>query len=206
MTLTIYGVPRSRAIRNIWMAEELGTPYTRVDIGFGPDGCRSPAFLAINPNGHIPAIDDGGVILSESLAINLHLARTRGGPLAANTAAEDGQMTMWSFWAASEAEIHAAPIMYHTVLYPEPERDPVVRQKHMDAIRAPLAVLDAHLAANDGFLVGGRFTVADLNVACVIFYLRFTPELLAAAPTVKAWYEASMARPACRRAFALRGE
>lgn len=206
MTLKIYGVARSRAIRTIWMAEELGTPYEHIEIGFGPQGARSPAFLAINPNGHIPAIDDDGLIMAESLAINLHLARTRGGPLAPKDAREDALATMWSFWAASEAEVHAAPIMYHTALYPEAERDAAVKARHVEAIGAPIKVLDDHLATHGGALVGGRFTVADLNVACVIFYLRFTPEVLAGAPAVRAWYEASMARPACRRAFALRGE
>lgn len=206
MTLTIHGIVRSRAIRNVWAAEELGLPYTIDEVGFGPEGSRSPAFMsAINPNGHIPALSDGSLVLWESLAINLYLAKKAGGALAPASLAEDGLMTMWGFWAMAEIEQHAAPIMYHTALYPEAERDPVLRQKHIDAVHAPLGVLEAHLKRH-GYLVGGRFTIADLNLVCCVFYLRFTPEIIAAYPAVKAWYEASMARPGTRRAFALRGE
>jgi glutathione S-transferase len=205
MTITIHGIARSRAIRNLWAAEELGLPYVQEQVGFGPEGSRSPAFLKINPNGHVPALTDGDLVLWESLAINLHLAKKAGGSLAPASLAEDSLVTMWTFWAMAEIEQHAAPIMYHTAMYPEPERDPAVKAKHMEAVAAPLDVLEAHLKAH-GHLVGGRFTIADLNLACCVFYLRFTPELLAARPTVKAWYDAAMARPAAKRAFALRGE
>src|SRR5258708_5422894 len=103
--LTIYGVYRSRASRNLWLADELGMTFKHVpvmqayrladpDAAGAPLHTRSPAFLTVNPNGHIPTIDDDGVVLHESLAINLYLAKKHGGPLAPATVAEDGQMAM----------------------------------------------------------------------------------------------------------------
>src|ERR1044071_2092354 len=110
--LTIYGVHRSRASRNIWLAHELGLPFRlkpvmqhyRVKEPAPADllHTRSPAFLKINPNGHVPSIDDEGLVLHESLAINLYLARKHGGPLAPANPAEDALMTMWALWAATE--------------------------------------------------------------------------------------------------------
>eukprot|EP01037_Dinobryon_pediforme_P009684 gene9684-9748_t len=205
MALTIYGVPKSRAIRTLWMAKELDIPYTLDEVGFGPEGCRSPAFLAINPNGHIPAMDDDGVVLVESLAMNLYLARKHGGPLAPANIGEEGQMLSWSFWSALEVEPHAAQAMYHTAFYPPAERKPEVAAEALEKVKAPLAVLEAHLAKH-GFLVGGRFTVADLNLLTCLFYLRFTPQALADMPATTAYYEAGFARPACKAAFALRGD
>jgi hypothetical protein len=79
VTLRVYGIARSRAIRTRWMADELGLTGELVEIGFGPDGTQSPSYLAINPNRRVPAIDDDGLILTESLAINLYLARKHGG-------------------------------------------------------------------------------------------------------------------------------
>src|SRR5438552_18333968 len=76
MALKIYGIPRSRAFRTLWMAKELGLDYENVPTDMGNGGTRTPQFLAINPNGHIPAIDDNGVVLWESMAINLYLAKT----------------------------------------------------------------------------------------------------------------------------------
>jgi len=115
--LTIYGVYRSRASRNIWLAEELGIPFKQVPVMQLyrlPDPppadvlhTKSPEFLKINPNGHIPSIDDDGLVLHESLAINLYLARKHSKSLGPASLAEDGQMSMWSLWAAAEVEPHS---------------------------------------------------------------------------------------------------
>ena len=69
--------------------------------------------------------------------------------------------------------------------------------------RPPFAVLDAALA-KDGHLVGGRFTVADVNVAEVIRYAQAAPELFETAPRVKSWLAACQARPAFRKMWAER--
>ena len=101
--LTIYGVYRSRASRTIWLANELGLPFNLVPVmqryrlpdppPAGVVHTKSPEFLTVNPNGHIPTIDDGGVVLHESLATTLYLAKKHGGPLAPADLAEDGAMT-----------------------------------------------------------------------------------------------------------------
>ena len=206
MTLKIYGIPRSRAIRNIWMANELDIPFELVETGFGPEGTKSAAYLAVNPHGQVPAIDDDGMVINESLAINLYLARKHGGPLAAADLSEEGRILSWSFWAATTIEPNASTAMYNTTMYAPELRDPAAAAKALAALVAPLSVLEQTLVKNGGFLVGGRFTVADLNVITCIFYLRTNPQALAELPAVRAWYEAGMARPACRAAFKLRGE
>ena len=194
--ITIYGVHRSRASRNIWLAHELGIPFKLVPVvqryrlkePIAADivHTKSPAFLKVNPNGHIPTLEDDGLVLHESLAINLYLARKHGGPLAPQSLAEDGQMGMWSLWAATEVEPHSLAIAQN-------EATPAA----VDALRTPFAVLDEALA--DGFLVGGRFTVADVNVAEVVRYARDAAELFEAAPRVKAWFAACVDRPAYRK-------
>ena len=206
MSLTIYGSARSRTIRTLWAAKELGLNYNQVDIPPGPQGSRLPEMMAINPNGHVPFIVDDGVMIAESLAINLYLARKAGGPLAGSNLAEDGLITMWSFWASNEIEPHALQALYHTIYHPVDERDPKVVAAALAAVEAPLTVLEAHLAKSGGYLVGGRFTIADLNLASVIFYLRGNPEALASKPHIRAWYEAALARPKAKEAFALRGD
>ena len=194
--LTIYGVHRSRASRNIWLAHELGLPFRlkpviqkyRLKDPIPADvvHTRSPSFLEVNPNGHIPSIDDEGVILHESLAINLYLARKHGGPLAPRDVVEEGRMIMWSLWAATEVEGLALDILYNGA-------PPAA----VEALRAPFAVLNDAVAG--GHLVGDRFTVADINVAEVVRYAMPATGLFEANPAVKAWLAACQARPAFRK-------
>ncbi|WP_137177872.1 glutathione S-transferase family protein [Roseomonas sp. AR75] len=211
--LTIYGVLRSRASRNVWLAHELGMPFAHVPViqagraaGSGVAlNTRSPEFLAINPNGRIPAMKDGDLVLAESLAINLYMAKKAGGTLAPKDLAEDAQMTAWSIWAMTEAEPHTIEVLYNSIGKPPAERDAAKLAASVAALKAPFAVLDAALA-KDGFVVGGRFTVADVNLAEVMRYAQPAPELFEAAPHVKAWLAACQARPAFQRMMAERNQ
>ncbi len=197
--LTIYGVYRSRATRNIWLAGELGIPFKHVPVTqpyrahAAPMHSRSPEFLKINPNGHVPAIDDDGLVLCESLAINLYLARKHGGPVAPRDIAEEGQVLQWSFWAVTEVEGRALDVM----------RDPKGATAAIEALKAPFAVLDAALSKS-GYVVGGRFTVADINVAECVRYASAATALFEGAPNVKKWLAACHARPAFKEMWAKR--
>lgn len=210
--LTIYGVYRSRASRNIWLLDELDVPFRHVPVvqhyrqasGPGLLHTRSPDFLSVNPNGHVPTMDDDGLVLHESLAINLYLARKHGGKLAAANLAEDGQIGMWTLWAATEIEPQSIQVLYHRVGNPNGPKDEAVAQAAIAALRGPFAVLDRHLATQGGYAVGRRFTVADINLAEVVRYASVAAELFDAAPAVKAWLAACQARPAFRAMWAKR--
>ncbi|MCO6417192.1 glutathione S-transferase family protein [Siccirubricoccus sp. KC 17139] len=212
--LTIHGCYRSRASRNLWLAGEIGLEFRHVPVIQGyrladplapgaPLNTRSPEFLRLNPNGRIPVLEDDGLVLFESLAINLYLARTYGGALGPRDPAEEAQMTQWSIWAVTEAEPHTIEVLYHLAAKPVAERDPARAAAAVAALAAPFAVLDQALAAS-GHLVGGRFTVADLNLAEVIRYAQPAPQLFEAAPRVRAWLAACQARPAFRAMMAAR--
>jgi len=73
--IKLYGVPQAPAMRALWMLDELGLPYENVKVNFATGDTRKPEYLRINPNGHIPALQDGDLIIWESMAINLYLAR-----------------------------------------------------------------------------------------------------------------------------------
>jgi glutathione S-transferase len=143
------------------------------------------------------------LVLHESLAINLYLAKKHGGPLAPATLAEDGLMGMWALWAATEVEPQALQLMNHRLGYAPAKRDARIAQAAVEALRAPFAVLERALAAT-GFAVADRFTVADLNLAEVFRYAMPAPELFAASPRVAAWLAACQARPAFQAMMARR--
>ena len=116
---------------------------------------------------------------------------------------EDALMTMWALWAAVEVEPHSIQVLNHRLSKPPEERDPEAAAAAIRALRAPFAVLDKTLARS-GFIVGARFTVADINTAEVLRYAMPAPELFEAAPRVRAWLAARHARPAFKAMMAAR--
>lgn len=174
--LTIYGVYRSRATRTLWLAAELGIEFKHVPViqarrladplaTDAPLNTLSPAFLAVNPMGTIPCIEDDGMVLYESMAINLYLARKYGGPLAPVDLKEDAAMLQWSFFAATEIETNSLKISSAIAEgLAESDAGKAVIDVAARLLKRPLRVLEQHLATHD-YLVGDRFTVADLNVA-----------------------------------------
>ncbi len=73
--LRIYGSAKSRTLRVLWMVGELGIPYEQKDWLPRSPETRTPEYRALNPNARVPTIDDDGFVLSESMAINLYLAK-----------------------------------------------------------------------------------------------------------------------------------
>jgi glutathione S-transferase len=77
--IRLYGTSNTRAFRPLWMLEELGLPFEHVKLDFAKGETRSADFLRLNPNGHVPVLVDGDLVLFESMAINLYLAERYGG-------------------------------------------------------------------------------------------------------------------------------
>jgi len=202
--LRIYGIARTRAFRALWMANELGLDYQHLPIEIGGDGARAPEFLAINPNGRLPFIVDGGFALFESLAITLYLAKKHSnGKLYPGTLEGEAKAWQWSFWAIAEVDRGVNIWSLHAVRLPPAERDAALCDEALKVIAAPLKVLNAALSSAP-YLLGTDFTVADLNVAAVIS--RAIDMDLAAVPNLKAWLGRCLARPAARQALALKNK
>lgn len=200
MSLTIYGMPASRAFRTLWAAEELGLAYENVPYSFSGPEIKAPAYLAINPNGTIPAIVDDGLALFESLAINLYLAK-KAGKLWPASIEDEGRTFQWTLWVATEVEPHLGAWFYHTAFLPQEQRKPEVAAEATAKLPKRLAVLEGALADRD-YLLGDEFTIADLNVAVVMYR---APQFgIDAYPRIKAWHARCLARPAAQTAIALR--
>jgi glutathione S-transferase len=193
----IYGGPKNRGRRCLWLAAELGVDVEVVDLDLNAGQHKAPAYLAVNPNGQVPALDDDGFILFESLAINLYLAKKYGGPLAAASLKEDALITQWSFWVAKEVEDLLITILLNRLMLPEAERNAAAADAAERRLQKPLAVLDAALAGRD-YLVGNRFTVADLNVAVVLSVISRFKLDISQHRHVHAWLEKCLTRPAAK--------
>lgn len=213
--LTIHGVTRSRASRIIWLCHELDLPFRQIpviqayrladpDADDAPPNTHSAVFLALSPAGAIPVIEDDGLVLSESLAATLYLARRHGGPLAPADLAEDALMMQWSFYAATSIEPDALTILFlHGPTRLQAGEDQAIVAHAAERLVRPLKVVEDHLSTRS-HLVGNRFTVADINMAEVLRYAQGHHDLMTPFPAVMAWLEACQARPAFRRMWEAR--
>jgi len=200
--LKVYGVAQSRAARTLWMVEECGVPYEHVPTHFAKD-TKNDAFKAINPNARVPVIEDDGVIVWESMAINLYLAKKYGGDLAPKNLSEEAHANQWSFWVMTEIEKPLLNALFARTGMMGMTKDEAQAMKYFEELRRPLDVLNAHLAKSE-FILGNRFTVADLNVACVLNWALAGRFSLADWPKVEAWLGKCAARPAAQKARAIR--
>jgi glutathione S-transferase len=196
--MKLYGVPMSRAARSIWAAEEVGVDYELVPTNFVGDS-KTPEYLAINPNGRIPALVDGDVTLFESMAINLYLARKYDGGLQPKGLEDEARAIQWSFWGMTELEPSLMELVLNRVMLPEAQRDSAAADAAVEAIQTPLRVLDAQLAERP-YLLGDTFTIADLNVASVLSMANFVGLDVSNHRNVKRWFDACLSRPAFARA------
>jgi glutathione S-transferase len=197
--LKIYGVPLSRAYRALWMANELGLDYENVPINFADGSAKTPEYLAVNPNGRIPAIDDNGFKLWESMAINLYLAKKHGSVLLPKAMEGEAETIQWSFWVMTEVEKPALTVLLHRFFLPKNKRDSKLADEAEHQLQKPLSVLDQRLATT-GYLIGETFTVADLNVASVLSWVRIGFVALSGFPHVDQWLAGCLKRPAAVRA------
>ncbi len=213
--ITIYGSLRSRALRPIWLLRELDAPHevkTTIQAyrladpasSTAPFNTADPAFTALNPMGQVPVLVQGDLVMTESVAMTLYLARRAGGPLSAASAQEDAQILQWAFLGVSAIEAPALEILmtYH-------QRDPgsAQGQAALKAARAslarPLARMQAHLDQSD-WLVGARFTVADLVLAEIVRFAGDDTTLFDAWPAVSRWLARARSRPVYAALWAAR--
>jgi len=193
--ITLYGDLRSRAHRVAWMLKELEIPFEHVPTHFLDGSTRTPEYLRINPNGRVPALQDGDLVLFESLAINLYLARTYGGPLAPIDLQEEALATQWTIWVLTEIEKPLLLTAANLFLFAEDERSAQEAAAMTRKLGRPFNVLDAQLRERP-CLLGDRFTVADLNVSSVMTLAPLSSMDLGEWPALNAWLTRCLERPA----------
>ena len=216
MTLKIYGISASRAARPLWAALELGVPFEHIAMTYKAGATRTPEFLALNPNGHVPVVVDerpeGAVTVWESMACVLYIARVHGRAdgqsITPATPREEAEALRWRFWTVTELEKDALTVLMHRMAMPTAQRKPELAAQAENRLKVPLAVLESHLQAQhaqgEAYLAANRFTVADVCVASVANWIRPAAALLAQYPAVSSWLHACVERPAQKQARAMK--
>lgn len=200
--IKVYGFPNSRSLRITWLLEELGLDYQYQLIDFSKGDNRAPAFLAINPAGKVPVIEDDALVMFESAAIVTYLADKYGdGALipAVGTAAR-GLFEQWSYFAVCELEQPLWTMGKHKFALPEEHRVKEIFATAAWEYQKALALLSQGLGEQD-YLLGEAFTAVDILTAHTLQWgVKFEQPLEQA--NLNAYRERVMSRPARVKALA----
>jgi glutathione S-transferase len=203
--LKIYGVAHSRAFRAIWLANESGIPYEHIPASFGgPNAqCKEPWYLALNPNGRLPTIDDDGLVMWESGAINLYLAEKYKSPLFLTTLEGRARMLQWAFYAYTEVEPPLITLFRNRVFFAPEKRNAALADEAEGTLRARLEVLEQQLGKTRYF-GGDLWDMADFMLAGILYVLTRLKLDMDAYLKLEAWLNESINRPAAVVARKLR--
>jgi glutathione S-transferase len=183
----------TRDLRVLWMLEEIGLPYEIVGMDHPNHDLDSPAYRALNPFGQIPVIDDDGVVVSESGAILLYLAR-KTGKLMPHDLAGEAQVLRWSFAALTTIEVPVLSLWFVNLTGGKDS-------KSSDALRdwaeMRLKQLDGWLADRQ-FMATEDFTVADILMTHVLD-AGIDQEMLEPYPHILAYRARCTGRPAWKK-------
>lgn len=200
--IKIYGSPKSSAGRVFWMLEELQLPYQPVTINMREKEHKSEQYLKLNPNGKIPCIEDGNLVIWESAAINTYLADKYGPALLGTTPEIRSQVHQWNYWAMLELQKPMIDIFIQKVFVPEGRRDLALIEKSQKCCPPLLAILDNALKSRK-YLVGDQFSVADLNMASVVNIAGAIQMDTSEFKNIQGWLSVIAERPSFKKYLAL---
>ncbi|WP_297110860.1 glutathione S-transferase family protein [uncultured Devosia sp.] len=163
--LRILGRVTSINVRKaMWAARELGLDYAHEDWGLPNRDPKVPEFMALNPNAKVPVLVEDDFVLWESIAIMLYLNRKAGGDLVPEEARQQGLVMQWVLWQNNEMGSNwAYPLM--SIIRKAPGfDDPQKVADNIEAWTGKMNIIEAHLAKSGDFVVGNRFSLADIAI------------------------------------------
>lgn len=163
--LTIYGRVNSVNVQKVlWCLAELELPYTRIDAGLEHGKNTEPWYLALNPNGRVPLMQDGSFTLWESNTIVRYLAAKHGtGSLCPASPETRALAERWMDWQLSTLVGPVSVVFQNLFRRPAAERDMAAVARNVPEANRAMAVLDAHLTSQP-YVAGGAFTMGDIPV------------------------------------------
>lgn len=189
----------SNVMKALWVLEEIGLDYEREDVGGAFGKNHEAPYLNLNPNGRIPTIIDGDLVLWESNSVVRYLAATHSaGTLWPTDPAARARCDMWMDWQLTEL-VHGMVPVFHGLIRKTPE------ERDMDAIAAARddgagkwRILDDHLSRNT-YIGGDTFTMADIPIGPLAYRWYELPIEREDFTHLHRWYDLICTRPAFQK-------
>jgi glutathione S-transferase len=201
MAITLWGRDSSANVQKVrWLLAEIGLAYEHIPLGGKYGGNSDPSYLAMNPNGLVPTLRDGELVLWESHAILRYLAAAyAAGSLWPESLSARAVVDQWTDWTATTFQPAWIAAFWQIVRTPAAQHDAAAIAKSLAATDRCLAIMDARLAVS-AYLGGDNLTYADVAAGAAMYRWSTMGGGIEAHPAVSAWHERLRARPAFRSA------
>ena len=182
----------------VWAAQELGLNFERHEAGGVHGVVKTPAYVALNPNSQIPVMEDENYVLWESNVITRYLcAKHSPGNLYPSDLQQRFDAERWMEWQQTTVNPASRNGFWHLIRLPVDQRDPALIAQSNAQVELLMAMLDAHLSSRS-FMVGERFTMADIPLGCEVQRWFGLPQSREKRPHIERWFAALLVRPAAR--------
>ncbi|KAJ4835531.1 hypothetical protein Tsubulata_141074 [Turnera subulata] len=207
MALKLHGAPMSTCTtRVMFCLHEKGVEFELVPVNLFTRENKNPEFVAKNPFGLVPVLEDGDLTLFESRAITAYVAekfKDTGYDLLRHQALKEAALVkVWLEVEAQQFNPAISPIIYQYLVSPlrGGSPDQAIIDTHKEKLEAVLDIYEAKLSSTK-YLAGDFYSLADLHHLSFTFYLMVTPaaSLINERPHVKAWWEDISSRPASQK-------
>jgi glutathione S-transferase len=197
--LKIWGRMSSINVKKVvWTAQELGLDFQRTEAGGLFGLVKTPEYMQMNPNSLVPVIEDDDYVLWESNVIVRYLgAKYAPGQMYPIDLRERFDAERWMDWQQTTLNPVSRPGFWQLVRTPPEQRNPAVIAESNAAVEALMFMLDMHLA-NRAFMVGERFTMADIPLACEVHRWFGLPQPRQSRPHIERWYDNLRTRQASK--------
>jgi glutathione S-transferase len=209
--IRLHFAPGNASMTPHLLLEELGTPFELVRVDREQGAHKSPAYLKLNPNGLIPVLEDGDLVLYETAAIVLHLCDSHpNAGLAPATlgSPERAQFYKWLVWMSASLQSQM-PIYFYTDRYVAPGNAAgaaEVKALTIERIEKLIDQIDAQLASHGGpWFLGERFSALDPYALMLCRWTRGARRPARTLPHVGPYLQRMLARPAVQRVFEKEG-
>jgi glutathione S-transferase len=198
--LTLWGRANSINVQKVlWTLAEVAAPFDLINAGREFGMVDTPEYLAMNPNGKVPTLRDGELVLWESNAIVRYLCASYGDtPLYPSDLAARADGERWMDWCASTVSPVMTPLFFGLIRTPPGQRNQEEITAAAAAMNELAAMVDAALAGRD-YLAGGAFSMADIPLGCYIYRWSALPVARSRYANLEAWQARLAQRDAFRR-------
>ena len=193
--MKVYFAPQSRAVRTVWLLEEIGLPYELERFQLGQKEMRAPNYLAINPNGRVPTLVDSDITITESTAIAQYLAAKYAPSLAPRPEAQNfADYLQWLHYAEGMIMPPINNYVVETILLPPDRRNNEIAKRALKLLNRTLWAVEKHMEERE--FLADYFTIADtITGHAVIMARRFNADF-SNLPNLSNYADRLEARPA----------